>query len=455
MPWEEEAEACFGKKLPSARLSGSRRTRESIYLQASNFDLFLAGYQTSSNDQEEIIEKLLKKYNFMMVIDESHNIKRFNEGKWAESMLTLARYAHKRVILTGTPAPNSFLDLWSQFTFLWPAKNVLGSRDAYQAKTEKKDAPREIRKDIKPFMFRVSKSELNLPKPKFQYHYCKMKPYQSLIYEALATKFLTELRLSTQENIYLRGLRRARVIRLIQTASNPALLAETSSEFDLTPVDDLDKSMIQLIEKYSQYEVPTKFEKLYSLLDELMAAKKKVVVWSSFIHNILTVREGLDGKGIRNFLIYGAVPKDEDVDLEFNREQQIRDFKSADSPCILLANPAACAESISLHKNCHDAIYLDRTFDCGQYLQSLDRIHRIGLLPNEEVTYHLLVAKESVDETIDRRLLEKQENMLKLFEADVPIGSLELDSISIEESEEEELRDFNEVVSDIQSRYNN
>jgi hypothetical protein len=43
------------------------------------------------------------------------------------------------------------------------------------------------------------------------------------------------------------------------------------------------------------------------------------------------------------------------------------------------ANLAAMAEGVSPRHTCHDAIYVDRTFNAGQYLQSLDRIHRLGL----------------------------------------------------------------------------
>ena len=162
----------------------------------------------------------------------------------------------------------------------------------------------------------------------------------------------------------------------------------------------------------------------------------------------------LDEKDIQNFIIYGAVPKDEDSDIEFNREQQIRDFKESKKSCALVANPAACAESISLHKICHDAIYLDRTFDCGQYLQSLDRLHRIGLTASEVVTYHILFSNNSIDETIDRRLKEKEQSMLKILEDDLPIGGLQAEEHAMAQSEQEELDDFNEAIKDIKQKYN-
>ena len=110
--------------------------------------------------------------------------------------------------------------------------------------------------------------------------------------------------------------------------------------------------------------------------------------------------------------------------------------------------------SISLHKICHDAIYLDRTFDCGQYLQSLDRLHRIGLTASEVVTYHILFSNNSIDETIDRRLKEKEQSMLKILEDDLPIGGLQAEEHAMAQSEQEELDDFNEAIKDIKQKYN-
>ena len=117
---------------------------------------------------------------------------------------------------------------------------------------------------------------------------------------------------------------------------------------------------------------------------------------------------------------------------------------------MLIANPAACAESISLHKICHDAIYLDRTFNCGQFIQSLDRIHRIGLEQNEIVNYHILIAKDTIDETIDRRLDEKLETMIRVLEDDIPIGGLDVEGPEMEQTETEEQVDFDATVKDVE-----
>jgi SNF2 family DNA or RNA helicase len=113
-------------------------------------------------------------------------------------------------------------------------------------------------------------------------------------------------------------------------------------------------------------------------------------------------------------VIHGAVPYlsvDED---EFSREELIRSFRNDPECRVLIANPAACAESISLHTVCHHAVYLDRSFNCAHYLQSLDRIHRLGLPKETTTSYYLLIA------TVHARLKDKLKNMRSVIEGDLP-----------------------------------
>ena len=80
---------------------------------------------------------------------------------------------------------------------------------------------------------------------------------------------------------------------------------------------------------------------------------------------------------------------------------------------VLVANPAAAGEGISLHSVCHHAIYVDRNYNAAQYLQSEDRIHRFGVT---EVTHiEILVAEDSVDSSVTRRLGVKVARMARVL----------------------------------------
>lgn len=71
---------------------------------------------------------------------------------------------------------------------------------------------------------------------------------------------------------------------------------------------------------------------------------------------------------------------------------------------VLLSNPATLGEGVSLHQVCNDAVYVDRDFAAGRFMQSLDRIHRLGLAPEAETRITMLVANETVDEIVEQRL---------------------------------------------------
>jgi SNF2 family DNA or RNA helicase len=131
-------------------------------------------------------------------------------------------------------------------------------------------------------------------------------------------------------------------------------------------------------------------------------------------------------------VVYGGLPKTEEDDSNVSRELHIKLFKNDPTRRILIANPPACGESISLHNVCHDAIYFDRTFNCGQYLQSLDRIHRIGLKKSEAPNYYILINKDSIDETIDERLAIKQESMERVINEELPILDMEFNGLDTE-----------------------
>ncbi len=444
MPWEEEFYACFLRKPRSIRISGSRRNRLNLFRLADAKELVLLTYQMANNDQENLVS-LLQGHRTLLVLDESHNIKRLEGGTWATALIDIGTHANRRMILTGTPAPHAATDLWSQMTFLWPNPPVLGSKDQFRYNVEQKDSQSlsSLRKQIFPLYWRIRKSDLHLPRPHFHRIPLKLRPYQRAIYTVLAAKVLSEVVKAPTERARLRLWRKARMVRLLQAASNPALLTRYSTEFEVPPLSAAGLSVDQLIENYHQYETPVKVDFAVKLARQLIEKGLKVLIWSAFVHNIRTLEQALTDLHPR--VVYGDIPKDENEDIEFNREKMIHEFRTSSRYPVLIANPSACAESVSLHKVCFHAIYLERTFNGAHYMQSLDRIHRVGMSSRDNVHYYLLQSEETIDEVIDRRLDEKQARMLKLLDEDFSIMNLEYAAGEFSE-ETEEGHDYSALV---------
>ena len=146
--------------------------------------------------------------------------------------------------------------------------------------------------------------------------------------------------------------------------------------------------------------------------------------------------------------MYGATPvsvDDSEDDLE-TREKIVNEFNDPSSNSrIIIANPFAVAESISLHKACHNAIYLERSFNAAHFMQSKDRIHRYGLKPGTVTTYYHLLSKDSIDETIEARLNMKEQRMLEIIES-MPIPLFD------NTIEGEGLDDIKALIRDYESR---
>lgn len=442
--WEEEFIECFEKEPVSVRLLGINRDEK--YGNINHADIILTTFQTATNDVEKIIE-ILKQYKTLLVIDESHYIKRLNKGVWAEELLRLAPYASYRIISTGTPMPNGLNDLYTQMTFLWPGKGLLGEKNRFKYELKKKDAIKNIKKLVFPFFYRVKKSDLKLPEPLIHVIEVPMSQYQQKLYDLLVKNTLSELeKLSTKELEVLGSWKKAKMIRLLQLASNPALLASYSKEFEVPPLSFEDDDITELVNDYVAYEKPNKLVYAVKLVNELTSKGAKVIIWVTFIDNIVYLKREIEQLGIAVYTIFGEVPKSSDENEEFNREQQITIFKNSKDPCVMIANPAACAESISLHRNCHHAIYFERSFNCGHYLQSRDRIHRIGLPPDEETHYYLLLSEKSIDKVVAIRLEEKANAMYEVIDSDFPPVNCAMEN---EEwiSQNELETDFNEVIN--------
>ena len=97
----------------------------------------------------------------------------------------------------------------------------------------------------------------------------------------------------------------------------------------------------------------------------------------------------------------------------------------------MIANPATLAESISLHKCCQNAIYVNRNYNAAQFIQSKDRIHRINMPKGKTANYYFLINQSTVDETVQERLTLKENRMLQILDSDeLEIGGSDLESAS-------------------------
>ncbi|PKM55692.1 MAG: helicase SNF2 [Firmicutes bacterium HGW-Firmicutes-5] len=415
-PWENEYLECFGKKPDVQRLSSSMNVdKNSFFATDQETELILLSYQGILSCVDRIID-YLKRTDTLLVLDEAHKIKNIEDGKAAEAVLKLAPYAKGRIVLTGTPVPNGYQDLFNIFKFIWPTKNVIGFH-SYQlkdlSKNPREDVIEQLINNIEPYFIRIKKSDMgNMPIPiEVTPIIVDMDPVQRFVYDSIEKKLIQDF--MDDEESFLSNLKKAKLIRLMQVASNVKLLMKPILENDFIDVgieSEIDSEVYEAIVKYNL--IPPKFKAALNVFKEVEARGEKLIIWCTFVDNILGLSQYLTENRIYNKVLYGGIPsKSSENELEDTRESILKEFHNNERLKVVIANPHAVGESISIHKVCHNALYLERTFNATHFLQSKDRIHRYGLEENDEIRYYYLFSRESIDEVIHERLLVKKKMM--------------------------------------------
>lgn len=348
----------------------------------------------------------------LVLLDEAHRMKRGWDGTFGTACLSIAFLAARRDVLTGTPAPQGPRDLIALMDFLWPgqAQRIL-PREALVSPPPA-DAGHLVAQSIAPVFARTRKSELGLRPPNLQVIEVAPDPLQVQIYEALKDQYAGAFKVNMNDRAALARMGEI-VMYLLEAATNPRLLsAGSASTDDITfrhpPLDiPPGSSLWQLLQEYNQYETPAKFRQLAQLVHNNASEGRKTLIWTNFVRNIHALERML--AVYQPATVYGGIPSEvSDPNAARTREAELSKFRDRESGCmVLIANPAAMSEGVSLHQVCNDAVYLDRTFNAGQYLQSLDRIHRLGLSPDATTNISFLLTTGTIDEVIDVRIREK------------------------------------------------
>ncbi|MFC9268042.1 DEAD/DEAH box helicase [Streptomyces zhihengii] len=338
----------------------------------------------------------------MIVLDEAHRMKLGAQGTYGSACMALGPLSRRRLILTGTPAPNGARDLENLLSFVWPGHGrrvvtqAVAGGDLAHASTV-----------LRPLFTRTTKNELGLPPFTTRIRYVEMPPIHREVYDALVGQYSARAEAGRDS---FDALGKA-LLRLLMAATSPALLLEGESRYSplayLVPPLEVPESdsLYDLLRQLPSYELSPKYKEALGIVSENAAKGRKTIVWSTFVRS-LTTMEGLFAT-YQPALVHGATR---------DREDQIRRFREDPDCHVLLSNPATLGEGISLHHECNDAVYVDRDFMAGRFLQSLDRIHRLGLAPDRETRVTVLASESSIDEVVAMRLEEKLDFMGRILD---------------------------------------
>jgi SNF2 family DNA or RNA helicase len=436
-PWRDEFASVLGRPPSYEILAGGQveERQRNYYPSVGDLrDLYLTSFQTLQRDAELVKGFFLQRdVKAALVVDEAHYIKQLS-GVWANAVLTIAPSAKVRCVLTGTPFPQSYTDAYNYFDVLWPGHSPIPRPQriritAHVQKKQNAQAGQLLNNCIGPLFYRVRKSDLGLAPQDFKAPtLVTMRPHERRIYEAIEGK-IRNLAIGDDYHEFelLTKLRQGRMMRLRQCISYSKLLGTSVTQYDENLLND-NPSLANSIRHYDELETPAKLDAALDLVQELRNRGEKVVIWSTFVDALRMLCMAVNQRGHRAELIYGGTPTEatEEADA-LTREKIIKQFNTRGSGLdVLIANPAACAESISLHTVCSNAIYYDLSYNCAQYLQSLDRIHRVGGSEEKVAHYHFLQYENTIDHDILTSVRRKAENMSAVIDQECPVYSLDM-----------------------------
>ena len=377
MNWEQEI-IRFAPTLKIHMLSGAGRQAKIKSL--GKFDILITSY-TLLQQEVELFESVDWQ---IIVLDEAQAIKNAGTKRSRAAMKLKSRF---RLITTGTPIENHLGELWNLFRFINPG--LLGSYKQFNTrfgipieKHHDRDARRQLKKIIRPFMLRRIKSQVldELPPRTEVTLRVEMKPAEVQFYEALRQQALENIESSGEKSgRHLQIL--AEIMKLRRACCNPRLIDPDT-------------------------KIPsTKMEVFAEVIDELLGSRHKALVFSQFTGHLALIREYLDAKGIIYKYLDGTTPARE-------RQRQVESFQGGDGDLFLISLKAG---GLGLNLTAADyVLHMDPWWNPAVEDQAADRAHRIG--QKRPVTVYRLVTANTIEEKIVRLHQEKRDLANSLLE---------------------------------------
>lgn len=374
--WQEEIKK-FTPSLSCFKYTGQNRPKDiSIFRE---FDIVLTTYGIVRND----IDLFVKYKFFYLILDESQYIK--NPDSKIYKAVNRLNSIH-RVVLTGTPIENSLTDLWAQINFL--NKGLLGNLRFFKREfiqpIEKNSDPikkEKLQQFIHPFILRRTKKQVakDLPEKMESVIYCDMTEEQKSFYEEEKSKIRNSIieHIETDENkpvmLAIEGLNKLR-----QIANHPVLID-------------------------NEYQGESgKFEEITRNIENLIAEKHKVLIFSAYVKHLKLFAHYLQQSGYTYSMLTGSTQ---------NRQQVINDFQNTEENAVFLIQIKA--GGVGLNLTAADYVFIiDPWWNPAVEEQAINRTHRIG--QDKNVMVYRFISSETVEEKI-QKLKSKKSKLANSF----------------------------------------
>jgi len=229
------------------------------------------------------------------VLDEAHGIKNIKSNRY-KILIKLAQKADYRLMLTGTPLQNNFLELWALLNFLMP--KVFGDVENFdellklpvEDQDENDPQIKRLKQIISPFLLRRLKSDVlaSLPPKTLSTVWCNFTTPQSKIYSSIFA-------LSKSKFASLQREKEQRDQKKLQDSQNN----QNSQSSQDSLIDDQ-----PMLKKEKSLQITTEIKEIDQNEKENILQNEPV----SLHHILMQLR-----KGANNALLFRSIYTDEDL----------------------------------------------------------------------------------------------------------------------------------------------
>jgi superfamily II DNA or RNA helicase len=408
--WFDDHENFFGEGSSSnfSKLNELDFKNESLYEYLNSNKFISTGFITYHKLLNRDTVLSLKKFMFEnkthLILDESHKIKSAltiddEQGKIGKAALEIVTYAHRRDILSGTPITKSLKDIESQYEFLFRHSPI---RDVF-------NEINSVKKYIKGSWTRTTKSMMDLPPVLEEIVEVPMTENEKKFYALNISEIARDIvgldpRINSHKDEIEKKIMKLLVSVTIPVETAEGLLATNSQNQSINKV-----TMEVLKGIINEGPASSKIKKAITITNDLIEKNEKVIVWTNWRRANIEFINSLES-GLAKQLVGGMTNEE--------RRGVVEEFKKGELN-VLVANPSVAGEGISLHDVCKNAIYINRSFNAIEYLQSRDRIHRIGIKESPKIYLLQSIAPKGpfdIESHLSDNLNRKIQLMYKLFE---------------------------------------
>ena len=379
--WAQEARKWNQTKhLRVASILGSANDR--IQAVESEADI----YVMNRENVQWLYEYLTKKKQFpfdMLVIDESSSFKN-PQAKRFKAMRKMRPLFKRIVILTGTPAPNTLMDLWAQMYLLDGGERLGKTITEYRTRYFRPD---KTNGHIV-YSYRLQQGADNVIYDKIQDICMSLKAKDYLNLPDRLDNVIT-IELTDKERELYREMERTHILTLVDeeiSALNAAAVANKLLQMANGAIYNEDGEAIVIHRQ--------KIERLKELVE--VNEGKPILVFYNFKHDLESIKD--------------AFPKS----VELKTDADVEEWNTGNIQ-MLLAHPASAGYGLNLQAGGHIIVWYGLTWSLEQYQQANARLHRQG--QQEPVIVHHLVTKDTMDEQVMRALERKEVGQDALLEA--------------------------------------